>query len=66
MDRVNDDEFFTRLLYYGTVHLRRSEDEFWLMPIGLILDLWECHKQYCGMAKPKQEHFIDEIIPMGV
>lgn len=36
------------------------------MPVGLVLDLWECHKQYYGMAKPKQEHFIDQIIPMGV
>jgi hypothetical protein len=28
--RVSDDELFTRLLYYGTVHLNRSEEETWL------------------------------------
>jgi len=38
-------------------------DEFWLMPFGLLLDLWECHKQYQGLAKPKREMFIDDIIP---
>jgi len=57
---------FTRLLYYGTVHLNRSEDETWLTPLGLLLDLWECHKQFVGMAKAKQELFIDEIIPDGI
>jgi hypothetical protein len=43
-----------------------SEDEFWLTPIGLFLDLWECHKQYVGISKPKVEHFIDDILPDGV
>jgi len=57
---------FTRLLYYGTVHLNRSEEETWLMPLGFLLDLWECHKQFLGMAKPKRELFIDEIIPDGI
>jgi len=57
---------FTRLLYYGTVHLNRSEEETWLTPLGLLLDLWECHKQFVGMAKAKQELFIDEIIPDGI
>ena len=33
------------------------------MPIGYLLDLWECHKQFIGIAKPKQDHFIDDIIP---
>ncbi|WP_413544579.1 hypothetical protein [Dehalococcoides mccartyi] len=54
---------FTRLLYYGTVHLNRSEEETWLTPIGLLMDLWECHRQYLGLAKPKREMFIEEIIP---
>jgi len=52
----------TRLIYYGTVHLNRIEPDVWLMPLGFLLDLWECHKQYHGMAKPKREYFIDEII----
>jgi hypothetical protein len=57
---------FTRLLYNGTVHLNRSEDETWLTPIGLLLDLWECHKQWNGLAKPKREFYIEDIIPYGI
>ena len=57
---------FTRLIYYGTVQLLRTEEEVWLMPIGYLLDLWECHKQFLGIAKPKRELFIDEIIPDGI
>jgi len=41
-------------------------DEVGLMPYGLLLDLWECHKQYHGIAKPKREMFIDDIIPAGI
>ena len=47
-------------------HLNLSQDEVWLMPFGLLLDLWECHKQYHGLAKPKREAFIDDIIPYGI
>lgn len=36
------------------------------MPFGLLLDLVECHKQYSGIAKPKREHFIDDVIPAGL
>ncbi len=46
LNRVNENELFTRLLYYGTVHLNRTEEETWLTPIGLLMDLWECHKQF--------------------
>lgn len=62
----SNDELFTRLLYYGIGQLHLSWDEFWLMPFGLLLDLWECHKQYNGISKPKREHFIDDIIPDGI
>ena len=41
-------------------------DEVGLMPFGLLLDLWECHKQFNGISKPKREHFIDDIIPDGI
>jgi hypothetical protein len=57
---------FTRLLYYGTVHLNRSEDEAWLTPLGLLMDVWECHKQFIGAAKPKVELFIDDVLPAGL
>jgi hypothetical protein len=34
------------------------------MPIGNLLDQWEIHKQFIGLAKPKREYFIDEVIPV--
>ncbi|MEC1771949.1 hypothetical protein [Schinkia azotoformans] len=46
--------------------MNRSEEEVWLMPMGYLLDLWECHKQFNGIAKPKQELFIDDVIPVGL
>jgi hypothetical protein len=36
------------------------------MVIGDLLDQWDIHKQFVGMAKPKVELFIDEIIPIGL
>ena len=33
------------------------------MPIGYLMDLWEYHKQFIGIAKPKLELFIDDVIP---
>ncbi|GHU48763.1 hypothetical protein FACS1894127_0120 [Clostridia bacterium] len=57
---------FTRLLYYGTVQMHMSADEFWLTPLGLFMDLWECHKQFNGLSKPKIERYIDDIIPDGI
>ena len=32
------------------------------MPIGHLLDQWEAHKQFTGLAKPKRELTIDDII----
>ncbi|MDL2318568.1 hypothetical protein LJC74_05780 [Eubacteriales bacterium OttesenSCG-928-A19] len=57
---------FTRLLYIATVHLRRTDDEGWLMPIGYLLDLWECHRQHLGLSKPHVALTIDDIIPAGI
>jgi len=48
------------------VHLNRTEEETWLTPLGLLLDYWECHKQYIGEAKPKIVYFIDDVIPVGL
>ena len=36
------------------------------MALGLFLDLLECHKQYNGLAKPKRDLTIDDIIPYGI
>jgi len=46
--------------------LHLSQAEVWLMPFGLLLDLFECHKQYHGMAKAKVERTIDDVIPSGI
>ena len=35
-----------------------------LLPFGLLLDLWECHKQFLGLTKPKRELTIDDVIPL--
>ncbi|WKY49061.1 hypothetical protein Q5O24_07060 [Eubacteriaceae bacterium ES3] len=45
------------------MHLNRTEYEVWLMPLGELLDLWTCHKQFLGIEKPQREWTIDEIIP---
>jgi hypothetical protein len=63
---VSDAETFTRLYYYGTVQMRMEPERFWLTPLGLFMDLWECHRQFLGMAKPKRVLFIDEIVPDGI
>ncbi|WP_277673346.1 hypothetical protein [Piscibacillus halophilus] len=57
---------FIRLIYYGTAQLNRREEEVWLMPMGYLMDLWECHKQYMGIAKPLMEVSIDDVIPVGL
>ncbi len=41
-------------------------EETMLLPFGLLLDLWECHKQFLGLAKPKRELTIDDVIPYGI
>ena len=43
--------------------LSASSSHRWL---GLLLDLWECHKQFMGLAHPKRELTIDDIIPEGI
>ncbi|EEU15811.1 TPA: hypothetical protein L0X63_002192 [Enterococcus faecalis] len=43
-----------------------TPDDFWFCPLGLFLDLWECHKQFAGISKPKVEMFIDDVIPSGI
>ena len=41
-------------------------EEFWLMPIGLFLDLWACHKQWHGIEKPVIAENIDTVIPYNI
>ena len=63
---MTDEELFTRFYYYGTVLMGVRADDFWLMPIGLFLDLWTCHKQFLGIEKPKKLATIDDIIPLNI
>jgi hypothetical protein len=46
--------------------MNMDADEFWLCPLGLFMDLWECHKQFLGIASPKVEVFIDSVLPVGL
>jgi len=62
---VTDQETFTRLYYYGRVQMGMRPEEFWLMPIGLFLDLWACHKQWHGLEKAMRERTIDDAIPFN-
>jgi len=57
---------FARLIYYGVTQLGRNEEDVWLMAIGDLLEQWEIHKQFIGIAKPKVELFIDDILPSGI
>jgi hypothetical protein len=64
--RVTDNEVFARLIFYGVSLLHRSEREVWLMPLGHLLDQIEIYKQFHGLARPKREAMIDEVIPAGL
>jgi hypothetical protein len=61
---VTDAETFTRLFFYGTVLMNMEQERFWLMPLGLFLDLWALHKQWHGIEKPDCDTNIDDIIPL--
>ncbi|WP_461206128.1 hypothetical protein [Clostridium sp. DL1XJH146] len=63
---MSDEELFIRLIYYGIAQLNKREESVWLMPIGYLMDLWECHKQFIGISKPRKEYFIDDVIPVGI
>jgi len=46
--------------------MRMEPDTFWLMPLGLFLDLWACHKQFLGLEKAKREMTIDDVVPHNI
>ena len=51
---------FARFVYIGVTQLRKPEEEVLLTPLG------ELNKQFLGIAKPKREVFIEDIIPEGI
>ena len=63
---MNNEELFTRLFYYAKVQLNFSSDEFWLTPMGELLDLIECHNQFLGRRQPKKVVSINDVIPFGI
>jgi hypothetical protein len=32
-----------------------APEDFWLTPLGLLLDLLECHKQYKGLSQVRSD-----------
>jgi len=50
----------------GVTQLGRPEREVWLMPYGHLMDQISCHLIWNGLATPKREHYIDEIMPADV
>ena len=57
---------FARFVYIGVTQLGKPEEEVLLTPLGELMDQWELHKQFLGIAKPKREVFIEDIIPEGI
>lgn len=53
-------------MYFGMSELHLSMDEYWLMPFSLLLDLRECYRQTQGLANPRREVSIDDLIPTGI
>lgn len=50
----------------GVTQLGRPEREVWLMPYGHLMDQIACHLIWNGLATPKREHYIDEVMPADV
>lgn len=55
-------ERFARLLFWGRTLLGMSEADVWFEPFGDLLDQIEIYRQFHGMAKNKELHYIDEIL----
>lgn len=55
-------ERFARLLFWGRTVLGMSEDDVWMEPLGDLYDQIEIYRQFHGMAKSKEIHYIDEIL----
>jgi hypothetical protein len=51
------------MLYFGKTQLGFSLDETWLLPLGLLLDLMACHRQFLGLEKARRECSLDDTIP---
>ena len=43
--------------------LNMKSDEALILPFGFVLDLIECHFQFIGVKKHKNEADLDMIIP---
>jgi hypothetical protein len=43
-----------------------APEAFWLMPMGLFMDLWACHRQYLGLEETHREITVDDVIPVDL
>lgn len=55
-------ERFARLLFWGRTLLGMPETDVWMEPYGDLIDQIEIYRQYHGMEKTKEIHYIDEIL----
>lgn len=39
-----------------------SEDDVWMEPLGDLYDQIEIYRQFRGLARNKEVHYIDEIL----
>ena len=62
--RVTDAELFTWLFYYGTAQLGFTPEETMLLPWAAAGSVG-VPQQFLGLAKPKRELTIDDVIPYG-
>ena len=55
----------TRLSYYDVCQMHLKLNKFWTVRSGLFMDLWERHRQYNGISKPKRNLTVNDIILDG-
>lgn len=55
-----------RLSYLAHRYLHLDRWEVALMPLGVLLDLIECHWQHTQPGRTTTEPTIDDVIPAGI
>ena len=63
--RVTDAELFTRLFYYGTAQLGFTPEGNHAPALWLAAGSVGVPQAVLGLAKPKRELTIDDVIPTG-
>lgn len=47
-------------------HLHLNPVEVGLLHYGTLLDMYECFLQETGRAKRREQHYIDDLFPLGM